>query len=333
MDKMISDDFSSQSSGVSSSSSSSSSFSGSFQNSVKNSKKWHEAIDFYKLTGIVFLWISAWIFMIPHSVDVNTPFFDNIWGAFFSVFGLYRKETSTSQQLPDLMSGLFSLLIMIVLQMRGIFSVVGNDGNDENRKSFRAIVTFLNILSILVHALFFSIMVKIFLFPETGAAVSIYDRMKENLGITVFVACSVGAMVFAVPSVSKLFLVLLFAVGIFKNISLVSGIMGVSGFVAVLFAAVGFYLEFASGSFDKESLLFDLSILSGRYKTLLKDAESESENISGRRQGVSSAQKIRTKKSLLKKAELLNSGKSENYEKKLEKNSVERNQKERKNEK
>lgn len=326
MDKMISDDFSAQSSGVSSSSS----FSGSFQNSVKNSKKWHEAIDFYKLTGIVFLWISAWIFMIPHSVDVNTPFFDNIWGAFFSVFGLYRKETSTSQQLPDLMSGLFSLLIMIVLQMRGIFSVVGNDGNDENRKSFRAIVTFLNILSILVHALFFSIMVKIFLFPETGAAVSIYDRMKENLGITVFVACSVGAMVFAVPSVSKLFLVLLFAVGIFKNISLVSGIMGVSGFVAVLFAAVGFYLEFASGSFDKESLLFDLSILSGRYKTLLKDAESESENISGRRQGVSSAQKIRTKKSLLKKAELLNSGKSE---KKLERNSVERNQKESKNEK
>ncbi len=317
MDKIISDDFSSSDSGVSSSS-------GFPHSSAGNPKKWHETIDFYKLTGIVFLWVSAWIFMIPHSVDVNTPFFDNIWGAFFSVLGFSRKETSTSQQLPDLMSGLFSLLVMIVLQLRGIFSVVGNDDNQESRKSCRALVTFLNILSILVHALFFSMMVKIFLFPETGASVSIYDRMKENLGVTVFAACSVGAMVFAVPSVSRLFLVLLFAVGVFKNISLVSGIMGVSGFAAVLFAAVGFYLEFASGSFDKESLLLDLNILSGRYKTLLKDAESESEKISRGRQKVSENRKIRTKKSLLRKAELLNSEKSE---KRLEPDFVKKNQK------
>lgn len=275
----------------------------------KSEKKWYEAIDFYKLTGIVFLWVSSWLFMIPHYVDVNTPFFDNVWGAFFAFFGAYKQETSVSQQLPDLMSGLIALSLMIILQLRGIFSVTSEnsaDSSEENSDSenkHRVLITVLNILSIIVHSLFFSMMIKIFLFPETGETATIYERMRLNLGITIFTSCAITGMVFGVPSLSKFFLVLLFAVGVFKNISVVSNIMGVAGFVAVLLSILGFYLEFCAGSFDKNKLLLDLAILSGRYNAILKEAESEGEQISSSLKKKSL--KINPKKSLLKKAEKL----------------------------
>ena len=276
-------------------------------------KKWYEVIDFYKLTGLVLIWISAWIFMIPHEVDVNTPFFDNVWGAFFSVFGVYKNESSNSQQLPDLMSGLAALFVMIVLQLRGIFSVTGSSfSQSENKKTHRAMITILDIFSILIHTLFFTMVIKIFLFPETGNVVTIYDKMKENIGITIFTAVAVSGMVFGVPSLAKLFLVLLFGVGVFKNLSMVSRMMGLSGFIAIVFSVIGFYLEFCAGSFDKNRLLVDLNILSGHYDNLYKNALSDGKKVSNVVQVLSGnpaavlksvSAKKEPKKSLLHKAE------------------------------
>ena len=200
---------------------------------------------------------------------------------FFSVFGVYKNETSNAQQLPDLMSGLAALFIMIVLQLRGIFSVTGASYSEgENKKSHRALITVLDIFSILIHTLFFTMIIKIFLFPETGNTVTIYDKMKENIGITIFTAVAVSGMIFGVPSLSKLFLALLFGVGVFKNLSMVSRMMGLSGFIAIVTSVLGFYLEFCAGSFDKNKLLFDLNILSGHYENLYKNALSDGKKVS-----------------------------------------------------
>ena len=265
-------------------------------------KKWYETIDFFKLTGMVLLWISAWLFMIPYQVDVQTPFFDNVWGAFFAVFGASKAETGNAQQLPDLMSGLSALFLMIILQMRGIFSFSRSSNQDEKTKTGISVV--LNVLSVLVHTLFFTMLVKIFLFPQTGATASIYETMKLNFGITIFTACAVTGMIFAVPSLSKVFMVLLFAVGIFKNISRISSIMGVMGFVSVLLAVLGFYLEFLAGSFDRDKLFFELTVLSGHYNSLYQKAIGEAEPIR-KASGAIAGAVIGRKKSLLKKAELL----------------------------
>ena len=241
-------------------------------------KKWYQTVDFFKLTGMVFLWVSAWLFMIPHQVDVQSPFFDNVWGAFLAVFGASKPESNNAQQLPDLMSGLAALFLMIVLQLRGIFSVQVSTEKDK-KQSKNALVVFLNMVSVLVHTLFFTMLVKIFLFPATGASVGIYEAMKLNVGITIFTACMVTGMVFGVPSISKLFMVLLFAVGVFKNISLISSIMGVTGFVAAVFAVLGFYLEFLAGGIDKNKIIADLSVLSGHYESLSANALTEGEKV------------------------------------------------------
>ena len=252
---------------------------------IMKTKRWYETIDFFKLTGMTLLWISSWLFMIPHQVDVQSPFFDNVWGAFLKVFGASKPETSNAQQLPDLMSSLAALFLMIILQMRGIFSVtagnsssVSSDGSSE-KKHNGALVVFFNVISVLVHTLFFTMLVKIFLFPNTGTTASIYEAMKLNFGITIFTACMVMGMLFAVPSLSRLFMVLLFAVSVFKNISVISSIMGLSGFAAALCAVLGFYLEFLAGGFDKNKLLADFAILSGHYENIYASAEFESRKV------------------------------------------------------
>ena len=245
-------------------------------------KKWYETIDFFKLTGLTLLWVSAWLFMVPHQVDIQSPFFDNVWGAFLKVFGASKAETSSAQQLPDLMSGLAALFIMIILQLRGVFSLTTpcdfSSGSSE-KKGNGAVIVFLNIISVLVHTLFFTMLVKIFLFPDNGATASIYESMKLNFGITIFTVAMVTGMLFAVPSLSRIFMVLLFAVGIFKNISVISSIMGLTGFIAALCGVLGFYLEFIAGGFDKNKMLADLAVLSGHYESLYSSASLESKKV------------------------------------------------------
>ncbi len=292
----------------------------------KKSKKWYEVVDFYKLTALVFLWVSSWLFMFPHDIDTKAPVFDNVWGAFFSVFGATKSEVSTAQQIPDLMSGAVAVLLMLILQLRGIFSVTtGFDGTEDSdvggkdagsftpeKKTGRAgpLVVFLNILSILVHALFFSVLTKIFLFPNMAESFTVYEKMRQNMVVTVFTACSITGMVFGVPSFSKFCLLLFFGVGLFKNISFISASMGVLGFVAVLFAVVGFYLEFLAGGIDRRKLRADLSVLSGTYRNLyqdsLEDGKKVSSALSAVSGGVASAVvsgKKNRRKSLLRRAD------------------------------
>ena len=83
-------------------------------------KKWYEIIDYYRLTGIVLLWTASWIFMIPWKTEIISPFYNNIWGALFAVFGAAAQKSVEVQQAPDLASGFFALVLIIVLQLREI---------------------------------------------------------------------------------------------------------------------------------------------------------------------------------------------------------------------
>ena len=274
-------------------------------------KKWYESLDFYRLTGIVLLWISAWLFMMPHESEVNAPFFDNVWGAFFSAFGIHKNEVSAIQQTPDLMTALASVFLMIFLQLRGIFRVAIVQKQDENQKDSALLFTLLNLFSIIVHSLFFAVVFKMFFFPNGGTTASVYAAMKENIGITVFAACCITGIILGVPSISRLLIVLLFCVGIFKNISTVSRIMGTTGFVAAILSVSGFFLEFSAGGFDKERFLTELAVLSGHYESLYKTSITERNEFAANMTARSSSKKkdSKSKESLLKKAQRFSAGK------------------------
>ena len=104
--------------------------------------------------------------------------------------------------------------------------------------------------------------------------------MKTDFCLTLFSVFCIAGMIFGVQSVAKLLFVLLVAVGIFRNISVVSSFMGVTGFAAVLFAAAGFYLEFCTDGFNAEKLRVDFHVLLGKYDALLKEAQDEAERLS-----------------------------------------------------
>lgn len=278
-------------------------------------KKWYEVLDFYRLTGIVLLWISAWLFMMPHEFEVNAPFFDNIWGASLSALGLYKNQVSAVQQSPDLMTALASVFLMILLQFRGIFRVAVVQKKDGNENGSGLLLMFMNLFSIIVHSLFFSVVFKMFFFPNGGTAETFYATMKENIGITVFAACCITGIILGVPSISRLLLVLLFCVGIFKNVSMVSRIMGTTGFVAAILAVLGFFLEFSAGGFDKERFLMELAILSGRYEKLYNASIFERNAFAANHANRSfNKTDAKSKKSLLKKAELFSGGQDRGVE-------------------
>lgn len=209
--------------------------------SMSKKTNWFEFIDFYALSGLVCIWISAWLFMLPHKMEVNSPLFDNIWGTFFHLLGISEKRSTVSQQLPDFMSGIISLVLIAILQFRNIISLTTN-----KKSAPRPFVIMFDLLNIFVHTLYFSILIKIFLFPNFDDASSIIDIMKMDFATALFFAFSAAAMIFGVQAVAKLFFCLLVALGIVKNISIVSDFMGITGFIAILFSVAGFYLEFCA---------------------------------------------------------------------------------------
>ena len=232
-------------------------------------KKWFETVDFYALTGLVCLWVSSWLLMYPHRMLVEVPLFDSVWGAFFKVFGVSAKHNAGVQQQPDLLCGISALVVMTIIQLRGIFRVTLFDGvSSGENQNHRALKIVLNLLSITVHTLFFTMIIKVFLFPETGmSAVPFIERMKTDFFLTLFSVFCIAGMIFGVLSVAKLLFV-------------VSSFMGVTGFAAVLFAAAGFYLEFCTDGFNAEKLRVDFHVLLGKYDALLKEAQDESERLS-----------------------------------------------------
>ena len=245
-------------------------------------KKWFETVDFYALTGLVCLWVSSWLLMYPHRMLVEVPLFDSVWGAFFKAFGVSAKHNAGVQQQPDLLCGISALVVMTIMQLRGIFRVTLFDGvSSGENQNHRALKIVLNLLSITVHTLFFTMIIKVFLFPETGmSAFPSIERMKTDFFLTLFSVFCIAGMIFSVQSVAKLLFVLLVAVGIFRNISVVSSFMGVTGFAAILFAAAGFYLEFCTDGFNAEKLRVDFYVLSGKYDALLKEAQDEAGRLS-----------------------------------------------------
>lgn len=238
-------------------------------------KSWFQIIDFYRLTGITLLWLSAWLFMMPWQTDITAPFYNNIWGSLFALFGATADKTVEAQQTPDLMSGIVALLIILVLQLRGILDLtVPQPISESDRKAHKALLVTLNLISLIVHTLFFTMLVKIFIFPENGSS-ALLQRMKADIGITVFTAVCVTGMLLGAASVSKLLLILLSLAAIIHNVNFVSSTMGVWGFIAVLLAAAGFYLEFCFDGFSKANLMLDANFIAGRYENLALKAKDE----------------------------------------------------------
>ena len=231
-------------------------------------KKWYEIIDFYRLTGLVLIWVSSWILMIPWKADITSPYFNNIWGALFALFGAVAEKTVKTQQSPDLLCGLLGLLLMTILQFRGIINITGSQKLSEtDSKRNKCLIVCMNLLSIIVHTLFFTLLIKIFIFPDKGAS-SMLERLQQNLIITLFAAVCIAGMIFGAVSLSKIFLIIFSLAAMFFNINFVSSVMGVWGFIAILFSISGFYLEFCFKSFNRDHLLIDLAFLLGHYDKL-----------------------------------------------------------------
>ncbi len=250
---------------------------------------WWKVINFYKLIGLVLLWIASWLFMMPLNVEIATPYFNNIWGELLSVIGIYQKQSVLSQQRPDLLSGLIALFIMIILQVRGIFSfTLQKDklNNPINLEEHKPLTVFLNLLSILIHTLFFTMIIKIFLFPNTGLSTTFLDRLKADIGMTIFAAVSITGMLLGAQSIARIILIIFSAVCVFKNINFVNQALGIWGFVAILFTAAGFYLEFCGGGIDTSKLLLDFTFLIGKYDSISLKAKEESKVLNKKKTGL-----------------------------------------------
>lgn len=236
-------------------------------------KPWWQVINFYKLIGLVLIWISAWLFMMPIKVDITAPYFENFWGELFAVFGVYKQELVNAQQKPDLLSALAALVLMIILQVRGIFKFTQNDETEEIK--IRPVTVFLNLLSVLIHTIFFTMLIKVFVFPSTGENHAILDKLKADIGMTIFATVCITGTILGAQSLARLILILFSAVCIFKNITFINNALGLWGFAAILCAVAGFYLEFCGGGISKKNLLLDLNFLAGKYEAMTLKAKEE----------------------------------------------------------
>ncbi|MCI6316627.1 MAG: hypothetical protein SO238_10705 [Treponema sp.] len=236
-------------------------------------RPWYKIIDFYRLTGLTLLWISSWLFMLPSKANIQTPFFNNIWGELLTVLGISKNQTIAAQQTPDLISGLIALLVITILQLRGILSVA-IPKSEKTEKENPGLYTVMNIFSIIVHTLFFTMLVKIFVFPNNGTS-TILQNLQANIAVTIFTAITIAGMIFGAQSIAKILMILFVLVSMFKNINFVNSTLGPWGFVAMITATCGFYLEFCFDSFNRHNLLLDLNFFLGKYNNLQLMAQEE----------------------------------------------------------
>ncbi len=260
-------------------------------------KKWFEIIDFYRLTGIVFIWISAWIFMIPWKTDITSPYFDNVWGAFFAFFGAVAEKNVKTQQMPDLLSGIFALALIFLLHLRGILNITDNEKlSEKDLKNHRLLIVCMDVLSIIVHTLFFAMLIKIFIFPDKGNS-AVLARLEQNFTVTVLFAVCITGMLLGGAAISKILMIIFSLAAIFFNVNFVSSTMGIWGFIAIIFAAAGFYLEFCVNGFKKENLMIDLAYISGKYEKLELKAKDEVPQIAEKIQKGKNNDKIKSNNS------------------------------------
>ncbi len=215
--------------------------------------------------------------MIPSKVNVNVPLFNNIWGELISLIGISHNKNINIQQTPDFISTLVALILICILEFRGILKVTTN--SSENLKSeHRFLHTLMDLLSIIVHTLFFSILIKIFIFPNYAHS-EILKNLHTNITLTVFITFTIAGMIFGAQSIAKVLLILFAFVMIFKNISFINNSLGVWGFIAILASICGFYLEFIPDSFNRKTLLLDLNFFLGRYENLELKAKKEGKRL------------------------------------------------------
>lgn len=236
-------------------------------------KPWYKIIDFYRLTGLTLLWISSWLFMIPSKVNINAPVFNNIWGELLKIAGIAQNQNVNIQQTPDFISTLVALVIIGILQFRGIIRITTPTDNDS-KSEHRFLFTIVNLLSIIVHTLFFTILIKIVVFPNSGLT-NVLQTLHQNLFLTIFISISIAGMIFGAQSVSKILMILFVFVLMFKNISLINSSLGIWGFTAIISSVCGFYLEFIPDSFNRRNLLLDLNFYLGKYENIELRAKDE----------------------------------------------------------
>ncbi|MEE1167327.1 MAG: hypothetical protein UHP28_09290 [Treponema sp.] len=218
-------------------------------------RRWWRCLDGAKLLALLFLWISSWLFLLPVQSEVNTPYFDNLWGAFLMLFGASKKQTLVVYQKPDLVCSSFSYLFILILWYRGTIS-------SFCRTRKKALYLACSIVSIVIHSFFLSIFIKVVLFPQTGAdPVSYIEILKSDIGLLLLAATIFCMMAFGPKSTSALAFALLFFVAILKNIRTVSRLMGDAGFVAITFCVIAFYLEFYAIGFNRILFASDLNYI------------------------------------------------------------------------
>ena len=129
-----------------------------------------------------------------------------------------------------------------------------------------------------MHTLFFTMLIKIFLFPDKGTS-ALTARLTQNITITLFSTICITGMILGAQNIARLIVIIFSIAALFFNINFVSSTMGVWGFIAILLAAAGFYLEFCFNGFSKEHLLIDLAFIAGKYDRLELKSKDESKNI------------------------------------------------------
>lgn len=218
-------------------------------------KKWWQCIDGAKLVALIFIWISAWLFMLPCQAEINSPYFDNIWGSFFLFFGISKKQNFVIYQKPDLISSLISLVFIFILWTRKIItSFIYTKNRNVNMISC--------IISIIIHAFFLSVLTKVLFFPQTGvSSTGFLEIAKNNISIVVLSTAVFCFMAFGPKSTSAIAFAVLFFFCIIKNIKVVSDLMGDAAFIAILFSVIGFYLDFYSIGLNKMLFFSDLNYL------------------------------------------------------------------------
>ena len=82
--------------------------------------------------------------MMPFHIETTAPIFEDLWGTIASAFGVVKRVNVKIQQTPDLLSGLFSLVLIIILQLRGIFSVLDETVKQQDKRNNEFLFILLN---------------------------------------------------------------------------------------------------------------------------------------------------------------------------------------------
>ncbi len=163
--------------------------------------------------GLVFALCACILFWLP-IYSVNTFFL------------FFPTGTETISLIPNFASGLFSLVVVFLLYMRGIISF-------KTKKT--------RLVSILINwsllATFFEILVSPVM--EGGKQ----DAFVHNIGLLICAVLFMSILLFGVREIAKIVFLIFILGSFFSNLMVVSESMGVLGFIALALIIISFYLQ------------------------------------------------------------------------------------------